>query len=250
MNGNASKLREILRRFRFEEPVPAGTQAAMLGAKRRNLVMVLRAAGAYGAFDGLVLSLYFAFERAGYRISYRSGRMMLAAAAVLAAALAGIAIYMFTIRVLPGPVPGPPHDRVIEEKKGRTDDGVVPDRKRVPGVVPPAVVNVRLGIRTFTADGLDGAVASGTAKAVYDEIAALCGRGCVAWYDDPGRRVNVNFVLTGSVRKVDDEYWVNLKVLSVETGAVTFSEGRKAPDAGGLVGAARGAAHKIADKIR
>lgn len=250
MNGAARTLKEILRRFRFEEPVPASTQAAMRAAKRQNLVAVLKIAGAYGAFDGLVLSLYFAFERAGYRISYRAGRRMLAAASAMAVLLAVLSIYIFSTRILPHPVPGLLPDSVIEEKKGRADDGVIPERKRVPGVVPPAPVTARLGIRMFAADAVDGSIARDTAKAVYDEIAAACGAGCVAWYDDPARRVNVNYLLTGSVRKVDDEYWLNLRLLSVESGAVTFTEGRKAGDTGTLGGEARSVARKIADKIR
>jgi len=117
-------------------------------------------------------------------------------------------------------------------------------------VVPPEAVNARLGIRAFSADGMEGAIARDMAKTVYDEISAVCGKGCVVWYDHPDRRVNVNYLLTGSVRKVDDEYWVNVRLLNIESGAVTFTEGRKTADSGTLAGEAKDVARKIAGKIR
>ncbi len=251
MNGSASTVREILRRFRFEEPVPDGARAAMLKAKRRNLVIILKNAGAYGAIDGLIFLLYFAFERSGYRLSYRASRLLLSLFAAVTALLLVFAFVFSFNRIKPADVPEPRMEPAIEREKetGSVTPGSKDEKKQLPAVTPTAGA-VRLGIRPFAAAGVDETDAREISEAFYGEIAAREGDESVVWYDDPGVKKNVAYLLVGTVSRIDDSFWVNIRLMNVESAELRHTEGAGADSIGELSGASKKIARRIAEKIK
>lgn len=115
MSNAAGLLRDLLRKYRLEQPVPADVRSHMRSVKRAVLVDVLRRAGNYNVYFGLLLRIYFRARRMGFIMS------LTACAALfwctLAAGVAGISAGTYAATAF------------LSEQKTKVHGEVTPDGK-------------------------------------------------------------------------------------------------------------------------
>jgi hypothetical protein len=69
MNNVAGLLKEVIRKYKLEQPVPDQVRSYLHAVKRSVLVDVLRKSGNYGFYFGLLLRIYFLARKMGIAIS-------------------------------------------------------------------------------------------------------------------------------------------------------------------------------------
>ena len=249
MNGTTA-LREILERFRFVEPIPQKTKNVMLKEKPKILISLLKNAGVYTLADSLILSLYFAFERAGIRISYRTSRIVLSISSVILALLVAVAVYFAIAKIHPIAHITPAIEEIVEQKKA-TQETKPPykEESKTPAAIIAPSPPILLGIQRFDAADVEETEAIVVSKALYDALTLRKGTENVVWYDGETKK-NIKYMLRGSVSKIGDAYRLNVRLLSVETAEIRHIEGKAASTIDELALEGAKIAERIAEKIK
>lgn len=237
MNGQINVFEKVLQKLALRTPLDDKIKAIALSYKRKALVITLKNFGDYTFTYGIILRFYFAAKRMGYSLSVIQCKIILAAASAVISFAVASAVY-FSLKPLhkgagteisflnkdkiitQDTIPQKPKDEI------KSDSNYYKTRTSVAGSetsnLTAISVKTRIGIETFSGTVPDGKLLNDITNKIAAHLIELKGKKKIIRISDKRKKINVNFLLTGSVEKLGNTYIINSKLINIENSEVIF----------------------------
>ncbi len=225
MNKIRENIQKLFEKYRFTEPTPGDIQKLALDSVKRNIISILKKNGDYSLIFGRVLGIYLRGKRLGVKLSFTQSRFILALTAVITVSLVSLTAYILFSQFDAGR-PGFNRDRIIHEKQtiGEEKTGGSERRKKERENINSSGIltdhEFELGIGLYS--GADRKIAEKTANRLFEELKLRMGADKILMLKNQ-KRPGVKRILTGSIRKLGNSYYLTSKLIRVENGKIEYA---------------------------
>lgn len=199
----------LLRKYKFDDPVPRSMQERMIYAKKDIFIRVLKTIGKYTALAGLIQFFYFFLKKIGINIFTAKILMsIMTIASVSGAVYIGIKNHNISREI------AKPY--VIEaapEKSSEIAKAPVSQKEA-------EKTNYRLGILPFESAGVDREKAERLTTALSKGLAGVKGSAYAKVFT--GAVKGTRYSLFGSLENIDNVYVLTIKVVDLKTSSIVM----------------------------
>jgi len=203
MNKDMDSMQELLRRYRFDSPVPPEVRRHFSGNMPGIFRDIMKKSGCYSLFFGLISCFYFLFKRVGSLISIKT---LITLILIVTLVSGGIVAYYFltmTRQVV--------SNVTAEEAASQTAPADAGTGRRV--------VYSTLGVEPVKSGSVDTTLLDRVNKSLAGELIRLKGPGFSA-FDSRGKETP--FGMSGFVEQIDGSIVISVKVVDNRTSAIVL----------------------------
>lgn len=237
MKEKAQLFQEVMTKYKLDEPIPDDIQAYILQVKKKNIVKILKKVGAYSFSLGLLLSAFFSLKKIGITLSLAKSALVLFVSTIVAATSISAGLY-FSIQYV--------KERREEIRKLKDEIKASQNREsKIKNPVP--VYYFPLAIRTFKSSNVDSKILRSASEILYQEIISKKGKRKILFLGM--QRGKYKRYVLGRIEKIENIYFISVKVIDVKTKEVLFSTSEAAESQEDISDVMQKVAQKIVNEI-
>jgi TolB-like protein len=220
---NPDKLQEVLKFYRFHEPVPDKARGHMLRARKETLIRILKEKGKYSLLILLALNLFYLLKKFGISITLAKSVVIAAVVSVFTAGSVTVtAYYVIAHKVFDKPAIEEPEEKMNIKEKGEVDEQVPAKtgtgEKSV--AVRPSVPRPLINIMPFTHDSSLKGISDSITKNISSSIKSIKGNWAVTTSLSLASGKKAGKVLFGSVARLGDKYIITARLVDRKSSRV------------------------------
>lgn len=248
MKENRDILKEVLKKYRFEEPLTAQSRKRIVINRKRSLKKILKIKGFTSIFVAAAVTIYMNIKKIGLTISLTKCLIAvysLAAAVIIALSTGGVILVKNVI--LEQDQAGSFNEHNLE-----ADNNIEKEDMNLPGSANNSRIDAlkfKLVVLPFTFDEKTSDANDIVQNTIFAELERLKGSNKIKRILSSDEDVNVSNALMGSVTMLDNKYRVTVRLLNRKSSRILSMESETAKNREGLERACKELARKIAEKI-
>lgn len=216
-NNPAENFEKLLLKYDFVNTIPHDIQRYALRS-RKDILKIFKAAGRYSLYSAVLIKIYFLFRSLGIKAGFFTVKIFLFSSAVCLVSASSGGVYFAAhyldrdrSKVIDGPV-----EKVVPGIDTKKDAGEKPDtgNRSIEKTEAVAAVGSFQG---------EGPMAQKLQQVLKKYLEKKLGRGTIDMVTSSGRS-SAERVVTGSVRKQGDEYFILVKVIDVSSSKIMVVE--------------------------
>jgi hypothetical protein len=239
-------MHKLLEKTMVSDPLDGNMQDYSLNMKRKNFVSLTKKIGMYSSAYGAILSVYFLFKKLGIGLTIVQSAGVLCIATVIAVTSIGaggfIAVKKYVLDAS-GTQEKAIYGELINEATRDVDEQIT--GKTMEDNAAGVLYSKSIGIQGFANNGANEALVTQLSDIMRNEFSRLNVRG-VAIISSLS---SANYILSGSVDKLDNLYQITVKLVHRRSGRIVFASSEESNTPDGLKVSAKKIAKEISERL-
>ena len=241
MNQEIIQFNDLMIKYRFTEPVSADIQDFAVAISRKNLKVLLKKSGDYGAVFGIILAVYTSAKELGIGITFLHCKII---AGLLAVCL-GVSGYAGGRAVVSYAVDALTENE--ETTQENSDSGVLLKIDEPVQTAKPGTGKFFFGVNVFS--GANADMAKSVSNMITAELVNVIGYDKVTLLEYQDRR-KADMIVMGSVRSLGKQTIITARVVNVQTARTEFVTSENISSFDEMDNACRNIAERIRIRFR
>jgi TolB-like protein len=221
---DADKLIEVLKFYRFHEPVPVEARSHMLRARKETLKRILREKGKYSLLVLLAVNLFYLLKKFGISITLTKSVIIATMVSVLTAGSMTVTAYYIVIHTIydkPDTIEEPDVKKNMKEKEEvEGQEPIKTDTREQSIAVRPPVPPPLINIMPFKHDKSLKSISDSLTKSISNSIKSSKGSWAVTTRGKLPSGKRAGKVLFGSVARLGDKFIITARLVDRKSSRV------------------------------
>ncbi len=206
-------IKKIYEKYKLTDKLPLEAKRVMLKSKKAVFINVLKKQKKYSIFMLFVVSVFFWVKKFGLTISLIKSFIFTAIVSAAMVATISVGSYYGVKKIIKNPAQ-------IEKTKEKAVPEVI---EKTPGVSQTPVkkaINYQLNIVPFEYEGIADESIKSLESKIVNNLNKIMGKNSANLISRSKKSITAKKIVLGSVAKVDQNYFITIKVMNPESSKV------------------------------